>query len=71
MLIIRVVWSDEGPAQTMTDATYLAYASQFVAFANNRSYGNMVVVPTYTPGCVYNLPNHTAAQVRLSGARVV
>lgn len=70
MLIIRVVWRDEGLAQTMSDATYLAYASKFVAFANNRSYGNSIIVPTYTTGCVYKLPNHTSAQVRLGGAGI-
>ena len=65
VLVVRVVWRDENASVTMDDATYLAYASNFVSFANNRSYGNMVVVPTYTPGCVYNLPNHTAAQATL------
>ena len=65
MLIIRVVWSDENASRTMDDAWYLAYASNFVSFANNRSYGNMVVVPTYTTGCVYKLPSHTAAEGNL------
>lgn len=64
VLVVRIVWSDQGPADvSMDDATYLAYAASFVSYANNRSYGNMVIEPTYTSGCVYVIPGHTYAQV--------
>ena len=62
VLLMRVVWRDESAANAMDDATYLAYGANFVSFANNRTYGSMTVVPTYTPGCAYTLPNHTSAQ---------
>lgn len=64
MLFARFVWSDQGPADvSMSDATFLARTKSFVAFANNCSYGNMIIVPTYMSGCVYALPGHTYAQV--------
>lgn len=64
MLFMRAVWSDQGAADaSMNDATFLAYASSFVEYTNNRTYGNAAIVPTYTPGCVYVLPSHTYAQV--------
>ena len=62
VLLMRVVWSDESAANAMNDATYLSYGANFVNFANNRTYGSMTVVPTYTTGCVYTLPNHTSVQ---------
>lgn len=65
VLIARVVWSDQNMSDTMDDARYLSYATDFVNYSNNRSYGNMVIVPTYTPGCVYRLPNHTSVQAAL------
>lgn len=36
MLVLRFVWADQDASNAMTDASYLAYASAFVAYANAR-----------------------------------
>ena len=65
VLFMRVVWSDQSASDAMDETTYAAYASSFVTHANNRSYGHMVIVPTYTPNCVYVMPSHTKAESEL------
>jgi hypothetical protein len=67
MLFIRIVWSDQSASDAISDAAYAAYTTSFVQYANNRSYGNMVLVPTYTPGCVYKIASHTSAEADTPG----
>jgi hypothetical protein len=42
MLIVRAVWSDQNESNALPLATYLRIAWDFVQWANNASYGNMV-----------------------------
>lgn len=62
MLILRAVWSDQNASDALSLSTYLNVANAFVQFANNASYGNMVLVPTISTTCVYVLPSHTYAE---------
>lgn len=62
MLFMRVVWNDQGAAAAMDATTYATYTSSFTKYANDRAYGNMRIVPIYTPACIYRLPSHSSVE---------
>lgn len=59
-----LLWLMRMPAGEVHLGLQMALRQLRTRFAPPLSYGNMIIVPTYTPGCVYNL-RHTSMDAAL------